>query len=149
MFEQIDLRNGRGREGGVHCTGCMLLIEIKKLLGIFLTRDGIAELLSVRILWLMCLKTIYFFVWKHDFFPNSMHVMQMKNKLSVMARADSAAEYHIQILQSLLCQSVHGKGWSCWWNRTSEGSTFQTSLVWSKGLRYAEKCAVLPCQYRD
>lgn len=36
--------------------------------------------------------------------------MQMKNTLSVRARADSPAEHHIQILQSLLCQSMHGKG---------------------------------------
>lgn len=47
------------------------------------------------------------------------------------------------------CQSMHAKRQSHWWNKTSEGSTVQTSVAWSRGLRCAEKCAVLPCQYRD
>lgn len=50
QFEQTDLRNGRGKERGVHCMRYTLLIETKKQIGMFLTRDGIAELLSGRIL---------------------------------------------------------------------------------------------------
>lgn len=73
-----------GEEGKEACIAWvyMLLIKTKKQIGMFLTRDSIAELLSGRILWLMLLKTIYFFVWKHDFFSQQ-HACDTNEKYTV------------------------------------------------------------------